>query len=72
MTTASKFPDDVIEWTRIHIGDDAQKDYIGAINAGWYSLLIPRENLTSDIPKDTKQIESLHEVMTEIESIQKQ
>ncbi|CRG91069.1 hypothetical protein PISL3812_08117 [Talaromyces islandicus] len=69
---ASKFPDDVVEWTRIHIGDDTQKDYIGAINAGWHSLLIPRRTATRDIPKDAKRIESLEEVMTEIERIQKQ
>jgi putative hydrolase of the HAD superfamily len=66
---ASGFPGDSVEWTRIHVGDDAQKDYTGAIDAGWHSLLISREDTTLDIPKDAKHIDSLQEVITEIESI---
>lgn len=70
--TSSIFPDNGVEWTRIHVGDDAQKDYTGALDAGWHSLLIAREDATLAIPADTKRIDSLQEVVSEIESIQKQ
>ncbi|KAJ5885173.1 hypothetical protein N7495_009683 [Penicillium taxi] len=31
-------------WTCVHVGDDYQKDYIGAIDAGWQSYWLPRGN----------------------------
>ncbi|EGC44943.1 conserved hypothetical protein [Histoplasma capsulatum var. duboisii H88] len=31
------------DWTCIHIGDHYEKDYKGAINAGWDSFLLPRD-----------------------------
>lgn len=71
-TSSSEFPGDSVEWTRIHVGDDAQKDYTGAIDAGWHGFLISREDTALDVPKNTKRIDSLQELMTEIESIQKQ
>lgn len=72
MATMSESPSDDVEWTRLHIGDELEKDYIGAIDAGWHSLLLARNDTILDIPKDTKRIHSLKEVMSELESIKKQ
>lgn len=69
---SSEFVGDSVEWTRIHIGDDVQKDYTGAMDAGWHGFLISRENPTLDVPKDIQRINSLQELMTKIESIHKQ
>lgn len=30
-------------WTYVHVGDDYEKDYCGARDAGWASYLLPRE-----------------------------
>lgn len=35
--------------TCVHVGDDYEKDYKGAINAGWKSYLLPRDGDTASV-----------------------
>jgi len=34
--------DETDDWVCVHVGDDYEKDYRGAIDAGWQSYLLPR------------------------------
>lgn len=34
--------DDPDEWVCVHVGDDYEKDYLAAMDAGWRSYLLPR------------------------------
>lgn len=34
--------DDPDEWVCVHVGDDYEKDYLAALDAGWRSYLLPR------------------------------
>lgn len=51
------------DWTCIHIGDDYQKDYVGATGAGWQSYYLER-NGGEERPAGT--IRSLMELFTEL------
>lgn len=53
-------------WIFIHVGDDYQKDYRGAIDAGWNSFLLPREPLGDDV-QDAKRIDTLLELIPKLE-----
>jgi FMN phosphatase YigB (HAD superfamily) len=55
--------DEADDWTCIHIGDDYQKDYVGATAAGWQSYLLER-NGEAERPAGT--IRSLMELFTEL------
>ena len=55
--------DEADDWTCIHIGDDYQKDYIGATAAGWQSYFLER-NGGGERPAGT--IRSLMELFTEL------
>ena len=47
---------------KIHIGDDYDKDYLGASNAGWEALLLARDGEGStDRKADVKMVKSLDE-----------
>ncbi|KAJ5153289.1 uncharacterized protein N7482_009767 [Penicillium canariense] len=35
--------DETDDWTCVHVGDDYQKDYVAAIDAGWGSYLLERD-----------------------------
>ena len=51
------------EWTYIHVGDDLQEDYHGALQAGWKAVLLDREGTLSDKAKaDKLVVGSLEEV----------
>ncbi|KAF2153758.1 hypothetical protein K461DRAFT_292472 [Myriangium duriaei CBS 260.36] len=39
---------DVAEWRKIYVGDELQKDVLGAINAGWEGVLVDREEIDPD------------------------
>ena len=41
---------DLSDWEKLHVGDEYQKDIVGARNAGWYGVLINEEG--NDVPKD--------------------
>lgn len=55
--------EDTDDWTYIHIGDDYQKDYVGATRAGWQSYFLER-NSSEDRPSRT--IRSLMELFTKL------
>jgi putative hydrolase of the HAD superfamily len=56
---------DHASWVRIHVGDDLEKDYKGAIRAGWQSLMVNRDNEKRST--DVKVINSLRDLIPEIE-----
>jgi FMN phosphatase YigB (HAD superfamily) len=55
--------EDTDDWTYVHIGDDYQKDYVGATRAGWQSYFLAR-NGSEEHPSRT--IRSLMELFTEL------
>jgi FMN phosphatase YigB (HAD superfamily) len=55
--------DDAGDWTCIHVGDDYQKDYVGAIDAGWQSYFLERDG-SAERPAHT--IRSLMDLFTEM------
>ncbi|KAJ6031069.1 hypothetical protein N7540_001801 [Penicillium herquei] len=50
-------------WTRVHVGDDYNKDYLAARNAGWHSYLLLRGNIQEG-PAHT--LDSLMELFNEL------
>lgn len=52
-------------WVCIHVGDEYEKDYRAAIDAGWESFLIPRSD--SNVPPSAKTINSLMDLIDELE-----
>ena len=56
--------DELKDWVCVHVGDDYEKDYRGAIDAGWHSYLLPRGEV-QDHPAPT--ISSLMDVIHEME-----
>jgi putative hydrolase of the HAD superfamily len=64
-TTASEIEAENVHWTQIHVGDDLEKDYQGAINAGWQSFMVTRDG--EKLPSDVKSINSLEELIPEME-----
>ncbi|KAJ9608611.1 hypothetical protein H2200_006382 [Cladophialophora chaetospira] len=46
----------------IHIGDDYEKDYLGAQKVGWDALLLAREDRLDQLGDDVKAVRSLDEV----------
>ncbi|KAJ5711745.1 hypothetical protein N7488_005901 [Penicillium malachiteum] len=50
-------------WTRVHVGDDYNKDYIAARDAGWQSYLLPRGNVQEQ-PAQT--LDSLMDLFKEL------
>lgn len=55
--------DDPDEWVCVHVGDDYEKDYLAAMDAGWRSYLLPRER-GPERPAET--ISSLVELVDEL------
>ncbi|CAI7676466.1 unnamed protein product [Penicillium pancosmium] len=51
-------------WVCIHVGDEYEKDYRAAIDAGWKSFLIPRSD--SNVPS-AKSINTLMDLIDELE-----
>lgn len=45
----------------LHIGDDLEKDYLGARAAGWQAALLDRSNL---FPKDPVELQKIHADLT--------
>ncbi|KAL1993959.1 hypothetical protein VTN49DRAFT_2628 [Thermomyces lanuginosus] len=56
-------------WTKIHVGDDVEKDYRGALASGWNSILLNRDDHVGDVPADVKAIDSLDKLIPEIEDV---
>ena len=40
----SRKADDVAGWRKVYVGDEYDKDVVGALNAGWNAVLIDRES----------------------------
>lgn len=55
--------DEADEWTCVHVGDDYQKDYLGALDAGWQSYLLEREGGEE---RSERSIRSLMELFAEL------
>lgn len=59
---------DRASWSHVHVGDDYEQDYRGAIDAGWDSYLLLRRDETANarknekLPNDVKQIQTLAEL----------
>lgn len=56
-------------WTKVHVGDDVEKDYHGALAAGWHGVLLNRNDHVGDVPSNVKAIDSLDKLIPEIESV---
>ena len=55
-------------WSHVHVGDDYEQDYLGAINAGWNCYLLPRDGI-GHAPKDLKgvnKVNTLSELLPEL------
>ncbi|KAL4952593.1 hypothetical protein BDW69DRAFT_200680 [Aspergillus filifer] len=55
------------DWERIHVGDDYNKDYRGAEDAGWRAYHLPRESESAEAPQGTRTITSLLDLLPDIE-----
>lgn len=55
--------DEADDWTYIHVGDDYQKDYLGAVDAGWQSYSLERDGGEK---RPARTIRSLMELFTEL------
>ncbi|KAF9891767.1 hypothetical protein FE257_003248 [Aspergillus nanangensis] len=53
-------------WTCMHVGDDYEKDYQAAINAGWAGYFIPRDN-GDQAPGGARMIQTLIELIPKLE-----
>lgn len=53
-------------WTRVHVGDDYEKDYKGALDAGWQSILLRRGDGDGEEP-GARSISSLKDLINELE-----
>lgn len=40
------------EFLKLYVGDDLEKDYKGAVAAGWHAALVDRSNMLGDVPQD--------------------
>ncbi|KAJ5769161.1 hypothetical protein N7520_003720 [Penicillium odoratum] len=49
-------------WTRVHVGDDFVKDYLGALGAGWQSYLIRRGGGEKGPRSISSMIDLIHEL----------
>jgi FMN phosphatase YigB (HAD superfamily) len=67
----SDIEDGSARWFWLHIGDDYEKDYKGAISAGWDSLLLSRDGHTSGNEqsnvRDLRMITILADLIPELE-----
>lgn len=54
------------DWTCVHVGDNYEQDYKGALNAGWKSLLLPRDSNDGSSGADT--IPTLDELFPRLEA----
>ncbi|KAL1958535.1 hypothetical protein VTO42DRAFT_4399 [Malbranchea cinnamomea] len=55
-------------WSYVHVGDDYEQDYQGAINAGWDCYLLPRDDIGHS-PEDltgVRKINSLSELLPQL------
>ncbi|KAL1984691.1 hypothetical protein VTN96DRAFT_8817 [Rasamsonia emersonii] len=66
LTLPSDIQGDRARWFCIHVGDDYDKDYKGAVNAGWDSFLLPRDGHTPEI-EQVKMISTLSDLIPELE-----
>lgn len=53
------------QWTCVHVGDDYEKDYVAAIQAGWDGVFLPREE--GHMVDGAKPVGSLFEVLRLLE-----
>lgn len=67
-TRAEATPSEHEDWVYVHVGDDYEKDYKAAINAGWDSYLLPRRSGAGmDDFRDAKVLHSLMDLIPELE-----
>ena len=58
---------DVSNWACVHVGDDYNKDYRAAIDAGWEGYYLPREGDSQVQQQDAKTIHSLSDLFDILE-----
>ena len=51
-------------WSYVHVGDDYEQDYLGAIDAGWNCYLLPRDGI-GHAPENLKDVNTVH-TLTEL------
>ncbi|PLN80755.1 hypothetical protein BDW42DRAFT_107419 [Aspergillus taichungensis] len=54
------------EWTCVHVGDDLEKDYRGALAAGWGAYYVPREG-DIEAPEGVRAVRSLVDLILALE-----
>ncbi|KAL4942487.1 hypothetical protein BDV06DRAFT_211831 [Aspergillus oleicola] len=54
------------DWVRIHVGDDYNRDYRGAEDAGWKAYYLPREKESVEAPEGTRTMASLLDLLPEL------
>ncbi|RHZ54825.1 hypothetical protein CDV55_104179 [Aspergillus turcosus] len=55
------------DWVCVHVGDDFDKDYRAALNAGWDGYYLPRGTIAQDT-RGNKTIHSLMDLIPELET----
>ncbi|PGH04116.1 hypothetical protein AJ80_08578 [Polytolypa hystricis UAMH7299] len=62
-----------LEWRCMHVGDDYERDYMGAVGAGWDAYLLPRdgdhlalESVREKYGDSVKQIRSLPDLLSKL------
>ncbi|GIJ82931.1 hypothetical protein Asppvi_001446 [Aspergillus pseudoviridinutans] len=56
-----------VDWVCVHVGDDFDKDYQAALNAGWDGYYLPRGGVAHDT-QGNKTIHSLMDLIPELEA----
>ncbi|GES63426.1 haloacid dehalogenase-like hydrolase [Aspergillus terreus] len=64
---ARQAADNADSWTCVHVGDDYEKDYRAAINAGWIGYYLPRGG-EGRCPDGSRTIRSLMDLFPDIET----
>ncbi|USW55736.1 Putative HAD superfamily protein [Septoria linicola] len=65
LSTAFQNAGDASQWRKVYVGDEYDKDVVGAVNAGWNAILVDRETAGKRdnlVWLDEKPIGSLYEV----------
>ncbi len=61
--SAAKYSTSSSKLVRIHVGDEYEKDYLGASNADWEAILLARGDIPTDATgEDVKVVRSLNEL----------
>lgn len=72
LTTAFRDAGDLSQWRKIYVGDEYDKDVVGAVNAGWNAVLVDREMARKRddmVSLDEKPVGSLYEVFESAKAV---